>query len=116
MSSFVSKAKRPGGTEYEDVWYLDDYYGRRRYGVKFPDGKFYPAEECEELAEEWFMLRNEKREVVPEYIATDVKRSRGDDPIHIIRVDRTKNDIAEMKRCETCRKFVCGESQQCSYC
>lgn len=109
MSSFVSKAKRPGGIEYEDVWYLDDYYGRRQYGVKFPDGKLYRAEECEELVDE-------KREVVPEYIATDIKLRHPDTIVHIIRVDCTKSDMAEMKRCKTCRKFLCGESQQCSYC
>lgn len=53
MSSFITLAKRPGGTEYEECWYLDDYFGHRLYGVKFfSDDKEYPADQCERIPKE----------------------------------------------------------------
>jgi hypothetical protein len=42
----MARAKRPGGTEYEDVMMLDNYYGSRYYGVRFPDGAIYEEREC----------------------------------------------------------------------
>ena len=46
MSNYYSKAKRPNGTEFEEVEMIDDYYGSHRYGVKFLDGEVYKEEEC----------------------------------------------------------------------
>ena len=45
MSSYFWEAKRPGGTEYEPVWVLDNYYGTHRYGIKFLDGAIYEERE-----------------------------------------------------------------------
>lgn len=46
MSNYYAKAKRPNSDEIEKVEMLDDYYGRHRYGVRFPDGQVYPEEKC----------------------------------------------------------------------
>lgn len=48
MSTYHSKALRPGGEVYEDVIMIDDYYGHHIYGVKFPDGSVYKGEDCVE--------------------------------------------------------------------
>lgn len=50
MSNYITKAKRPEGTEFEEVTMLDNYYnylGLRGYGVVFPDGMTYPENLCE---------------------------------------------------------------------
>ncbi len=47
MSNYNSKAKRPGGSEFEDVRMLDNYFGHHIYGVAFPDNKIFKDEECE---------------------------------------------------------------------
>lgn len=52
MSNYFTKAKRPRQKNYtkekqwEEVEMLDNYFGSHKYGVKFPDGKVYPEEEC----------------------------------------------------------------------
>jgi len=47
MSSYKSKAKKPGSDDWEEVWMMDNWYGLHQYGVQFPDGKVYPEEDCE---------------------------------------------------------------------
>jgi len=47
MSNYFTRAIRPYGTEFEDVIMIDDYFGKHRYGVEFPDGQIYKKEECE---------------------------------------------------------------------
>lgn len=47
MSDYPTKAKRPESDEWEPVTMRDDWYGKHRYGVQFPDGRVYPEEECE---------------------------------------------------------------------
>ena len=42
MSSFARLTKRPGTDRFEMAIWLDNYYGRYRYGVQFPDGTIYP--------------------------------------------------------------------------
>jgi hypothetical protein len=44
MSNYFSKAKRPGGKEFEDVQMI---YNGNFYSVIFPDGKRYLENECE---------------------------------------------------------------------
>ena len=47
MSSYVGKAVNPLTGLVEDVCFLDDCYGRHKYGVKFSDGHTYPESEIE---------------------------------------------------------------------
>lgn len=35
MSSFMRRTKNPQTGEFEDAFWLDDYFGWRRYGVSF---------------------------------------------------------------------------------
>ena len=42
MSSFIKKAKHPETGEVEPAFFIDDYYGKHEYGVKFKDGQVYP--------------------------------------------------------------------------
>jgi len=43
MSHFHRRVRHPETGEFEDAVWLDDYFGRHRYGVRFPDGLIYPA-------------------------------------------------------------------------
>lgn len=46
MSNFIRRTKNPRTGEYEDAYWLDDYFGSHRYGVKFPsDGIVYRQED-----------------------------------------------------------------------
>jgi len=36
MSNYIRKTKHPDTKEWEDAEWLDDYFGKRRYGVMFP--------------------------------------------------------------------------------
>lgn len=51
MSSYKTLARKIDGEYREDQWeeveMLDDYFGRHKYGVKFPDGEIYFVENCE---------------------------------------------------------------------
>lgn len=38
MSSYRQMTKDPRSGEFVMADWLDDYFGRRRYGVRFPDG------------------------------------------------------------------------------
>ena len=49
MSNYHADARHPETGETELAMWLDDYYGRHRYGVKFKDGKVFPAEACVDL-------------------------------------------------------------------
>lgn len=52
MSNFISTAIHPVTGETHMCDYLDDYYGRHKYGVRFPNGDIYPEEECPEQYKE----------------------------------------------------------------
>ena len=45
MSNYRGVAKHPETGVMEIVDWLDDYFGRRRYGVRFPDGKVFKESE-----------------------------------------------------------------------
>lgn len=49
MSNFFSRAIHPETGEVEQVEYLDDYYGRHRYGVRFSDGMVFPESDVESV-------------------------------------------------------------------
>jgi hypothetical protein len=38
MSNFIRRTKNPDTGQFEDAEWLDDYFGRHRYGVRFPGG------------------------------------------------------------------------------
>ena len=38
MSSYTKSTKHPNTGKWEDALWLDDYYGKHNYGVKFKDG------------------------------------------------------------------------------
>lgn len=47
MSNYKTKAKKPNGTEFEEVSMLDNFFGQHNYGVEFPDGAIYRPEKCD---------------------------------------------------------------------
>ncbi len=48
MSSYTQITKHTETGEMVSAHWIDDYFGRHRYGVRFPDGKVFRAEEIEE--------------------------------------------------------------------
>lgn len=49
MSNYSQITKHPETGEMVSAHWIDDYFGRHRYGVRFPDGKMFRAEEIEEV-------------------------------------------------------------------
>ena len=47
MSSYKRKAVNPKTGKEELAWFLDDFYGRHQYAVRFKDGGTYPIEEIQ---------------------------------------------------------------------
>lgn len=47
MSNYQQPTKHPETGRIEVADWLDDYFGRHRYGVRFPDGKVFRASEVE---------------------------------------------------------------------
>ena len=48
MSDFQVNTKHPETGEYKQAWWLDDYFGRHNYGVKFDgENKVYDVREHE---------------------------------------------------------------------
>lgn len=45
MSSYFDKAYHPQTGKLQDAFFLDNYFGHRRYGVKFADGSVWRSEE-----------------------------------------------------------------------
>lgn len=41
MSSFGAPTRHPETGKIESAMWLDDYFGRHRYGVSFPDGQVF---------------------------------------------------------------------------
>lgn len=55
MSHFVKDATHPETGKVEQAVWLDDYFGRHRYGVQFSDGQIFREDEvreCEDDARE----------------------------------------------------------------
>ena len=48
MSNYTSKAINPKTGEEEEAEFLDDYYGKHKYVVRFKDGKVYELEEVKQ--------------------------------------------------------------------
>jgi len=49
MSNYLGKAKNPNTGNLEDCVFLDDFYGKRKYAVRFKDGTTYRESEVEGL-------------------------------------------------------------------
>lgn len=45
MSTYIAPAIHPRTKKVEDALWMDDYFGRHRYGVKFADGSVWAARE-----------------------------------------------------------------------
>lgn len=45
MSNYIEPTPHPDTGKVEDAEWLDNYFGRHRYGVRFADGKIYRAGE-----------------------------------------------------------------------
>lgn len=52
MSSFAAPTRHPNTGKVETAMWLDDYFGRHRYGVRFSDGQVFNPETCPELRPE----------------------------------------------------------------
>lgn len=52
MSHYQAPAYHPDTGELEEALFLDDCFGKHRYGVKFGDGKVFPVERVEVPARE----------------------------------------------------------------
>lgn len=46
MSNYRAKAFNPVSGLFEDADYLDDYYGKHKYGIRFADGCVHPQAHC----------------------------------------------------------------------
>lgn len=51
MSSYLRWTQHPETKHWHNAFWLDDYYGRHQYGVKFNDGKVFPAEQINNFVE-----------------------------------------------------------------
>lgn len=47
MSTYRDLAWNPSTGRIEDALWIDDYFGRHRYGVQFEDGRVWPQKEVE---------------------------------------------------------------------
>ncbi len=48
MSNYLSTNVNPKTGKKEKTEWLDDYFGRHKYGVRFADGEVYRPEDLEE--------------------------------------------------------------------
>jgi len=49
MSNYLGKANNPNTGNLEDCEFLDDFYGKHQYAVRFKDGTTYPESEVKAL-------------------------------------------------------------------
>ena len=49
MSNYWQVTKHPETGEYQMAEWLDDHFGRHRYGVRFPDKKIFRESEIESI-------------------------------------------------------------------
>ena len=47
MSNFVRNTRHPETGKFEGAFWLDDYFGRHHYGVKFKDGTVVDPEKVD---------------------------------------------------------------------
>lgn len=45
MSSYYAAAIHPVTGKIEEAFWIDDYFGPHRYGVRFSDGRVFPEHE-----------------------------------------------------------------------
>jgi hypothetical protein len=45
MISYFSMAVNPANNTIEEAFFLEDYFGKHKYGVLFSDGKVYPEDQ-----------------------------------------------------------------------
>ena len=67
MSSYIAQTKHPETGEMQEAYWMDDFFGKHRYGVKFPDGKVFPGWEIEPKQEA--SVRDILQEIVDSYDA-----------------------------------------------
>ncbi len=53
MSSYSRMTKHPVTGEWHECRWLDDYFKRHHYGVKFPDGEIIDPWEVKLETKEW---------------------------------------------------------------
>ena len=49
MSNYTAPTFHPDTGKLEQAAWMNDYYGRHQYGVRFPDGSIHRAQECEQV-------------------------------------------------------------------
>lgn len=49
MSNYIALAKHPETGVVEHAEWLDDYFGKHQYGVRFSDGKVFRSQQCHVL-------------------------------------------------------------------
>lgn len=50
MSSYTALTKHPTSGQIKPAFWIDDYFGRHNYGVRFTDSdEVFPADQCEEM-------------------------------------------------------------------
>ena len=52
MSNYTSEARNPVSGEIEEVAMLDNYYGDRKWAVRFPNGEVLPKDKVEIIGTE----------------------------------------------------------------
>lgn len=57
MSNFLMMTKHPKTNEFESATWIDDYFGPRKYGIKFNSGDIFRPDECSLISSEEFNLR-----------------------------------------------------------
>lgn len=45
MSNYQAPAYHPETGALQEAMFMDDYFGKHRYGVQFADGRVFPAED-----------------------------------------------------------------------
>lgn len=75
MSNYSKPALHPETDKWYVAEFLDDYFGRREYGVRFPDDKVFPIErrfDPKTLSTDWFPKTDEvERTTIAEWALLD---------------------------------------------
>lgn len=90
MSSFFKITKHPITNNWEAAFWIDDYYGLHKYGVKFLDGSVFNPEETKLKTK-----KNKKAKIWPEYkLLFDPKPQRvKEKPRPIIYIEKFCDDL-----------------------
>lgn len=52
MSSYIAVAINPRTGKEEEALFIDDYFGKHEYGVKFDDGNVYSPKDIPQLTKD----------------------------------------------------------------